>query len=764
MNWGTVAGEAGTGATLGAGIGSLFGGAGAIPGAVIGGVAGGVYGLFSSGAEDKKKKKLYQNVTNVDSVQNAPSNLLGRYSGAYQGLATNIQRVKDEKVQSEINRIQGTRNVVNTVAGVATTVVGALHFSGVGAKTIKDPNIGSKLSFAQDALGYQPDISKSPTFISGMANSSLAPEIIPPVVNPFKEPNATVENPVDVNGAVETSNLPAVNPFKVQSPVVASLNANPLMQPTDDQFNRDLGTTILKDGGKNVNDSKKVIAGEAGKEWLVDTTSGKVLKELNQGAQQLSMPKGTAVINRDQMARLQSGEPLQNVLAALPQVQDVQKAEDGTVHWATSRKLTDVPGSNPISSTINTSGTAGDNMFANYLLRQKAKNAATIADRKEAQDYKIAAYQYPALETDGDQGVPYKSVFGPGITAAQEKDIQDNYNWDPEAWKKAQPVSNELHRGSYVDIENTNHGVQGWSGSLTNIPIAPVKPTPVAPVSPTSLVTIDGMAKAFGKPRMATNNPWSEVESEVPVNNGDQVPVMTKVMGDTTPIELKNAYASDQTALNSIGGNDGKVVIKPPITPSLWDKTTADGLNLAGNMANQIFAATQKTPDDYKVQHTDLGEPTLASARLINPDIALHSNDRAVNSLITSMRESGNKEGLSALIPQVLDSNQRAVDNVSAANVQTMNAVGQANAQTANAFTMKNAELHASEASQQTGVDLEQAKIKGAQEVERKKALGNSLFALAAYKDAVKNRAINESIQRSTDALLQMKARGLPTP
>ena len=83
MNWGTVAGEAGTGATLGAGIGSLFGGAGAIPGAVIGGVAGGVYGLFSSGAEDKKKKKLYQNVTNVDSVQNAPSNLLGRYSGAY---------------------------------------------------------------------------------------------------------------------------------------------------------------------------------------------------------------------------------------------------------------------------------------------------------------------------------------------------------------------------------------------------------------------------------------------------------------------------------------------------------------------------------------------------------------------------------------------------------------------------------------------------------------------------------------------------------
>lgn len=84
-------------------------------------------------------------------------------------------------------------------------------------------------------------------------------------------------------------------------------------------------------GGKTMNKSEEVVAGEAGKEWLVDIKTGQIIEELDEGAEKINLKPGTAVINKQQMQRLQNGEPFESVIASLPNVQNVDQAQNGAV-------------------------------------------------------------------------------------------------------------------------------------------------------------------------------------------------------------------------------------------------------------------------------------------------------------------------------------------------------------------------------------------------------------------------------------------------
>lgn len=223
-------------------------------------------------------------------------------------------------------------------------------------------------------------------------------------------------------------------------------------------------------GGKNMNKSKEVVAGEAGKEWLVDIKTGKVIEELAQGAEKINLKPGTAVINQEQMARIQAGEPFESVIASLPNVQNVDKAANG---------VQDPPGQpffNPHTGWIDISQIS--NLFSSLWT---PSNTNIDANRKKAKEA-FLNNRSTANEVSLVQPSTTKaSIANPSLSTSLNKNASQSYS------KSATKINSLSNNSSNVSESTTEEGRK-----LT-FADAPITGNPIVRMNPKTFNTDKGL-------------------------------------------------------------------------------------------------------------------------------------------------------------------------------------------------------------------------------------------------------------------------------
>lgn len=722
MDWGVVGTEAVTGLGLGASIGSLFPGLGTLIGAGVGALAGGIYGLASSDTEDQAQKRLWERRNIMGISQNAPTSLLGRQSGAYAKNKIQHRKTINESALDTINATRQTRDIVNYGAAAGSLVAGGLGATGLlgagagaaGSATGAAATIPTTATVGASASGMGPagtaimgavggssapiaatagvtgnailtatntvtplaialaDLTKTvvPSLVSGVqslspdTNTQLTKEKLYADEN-IQDPDKEDSNKTDINDIYNNIGI------KYPSFLEPQQRFDSIMNPK----NNSPTNAVLAEGGENTKGTKNVVAGEAGREWLIDSQTGDIIKELDRGAERLSMPEGTAVINQEQKVRLEAGEPLESIINQLPDVKDVTMAAPGAVNY-------DPPGMVVLGEEPKKKPLASNEDIPYWVVRPGETWADRNARIKNAQKQNMSDFF-------GDLNAPIIRIYDSEYQTPTERNI--------------------LYQKEQVRKATAGKGIPYKAEEPQRLPSPPgYGPTPL--------------------PGITTPKVTPTVTE--PHTNGPRAP-----MGESITL-MQPRSISEAGLLAGSGYYPNKKVYNAKYLPGTEPRTEKDPftiganeLGLAGNLMNQFLAAVQPRAEEYKVPKVNLGEPVFASAEKINPDN--YRDDRDVMSLIQTMRENG--MSLASIGPALLQRNQERNRTIAGQNLQVGNQVRMENARIGNEYAMKKAEMDVSHTAQQTEADKQVAMIRGAQDSARMAAGGNSLFSAEQY-------------------------------
>lgn len=585
--------------------------------------------LFDDYLNNKIKKNAYTSQTTINNTINSPISKIGTVSGASQILSSDSKKIINPAVKQYYEDEQKIRDIGTSIIGLGSSVAetGLLDSkSGTGNIT--------KSTADKAALKAAPTTPKEATF----------------------EDTASLINTKSGNKLFDTG----------------------------------VGMDFYAaKGGKTMKNTKEVIAGEAGKEWLVDIKTGKIIEELAQGAEKIDLEPGTAVINQEQMDRIQNGEPFESVVASLPNVQNTDKAAEGVVDpdsWLSGFKYlySWIPGS--VKNTIKGSEQlfqVGKKITPNF-------NGSNTSDVNSLQETNPTLISPIRLGTD----------------------IQKQ-----RALSNARRIMNETNPSLvYPNITRSIISENNLSKSLSNSS------------KDSSDLDKQQTTKSDISDRVLTY-------ADAPITGSEKLVRMPSRSFDVN----KGLISNKSTSLS--------YRLTEPTKKESWFKkviSNVDGEDaiLAANTLYNTLAALEnsKNVNSTPISNVPLARPSMVSASKINAEPLLRLQSRAFNTALTKAVQSGRTD----MIPLILAANTNALqtvnESVSGRNAELENSVRGANASASNQFSLAKFGSGQDVETRNKMMQREDSLIDSTRRGQQIESLANLLYGAGQYKLNKKQR------------------------
>jgi len=628
-----------------------------------------------------------------------------RKSGYTSGAYTNNE---SKKIRDKIVRKNGTGETLETIGGLAQTIGGAVSVTGnilnsVGNAVVKPPKetsgyIPYSNTGVPDAVSQYVDKNSPMNFNVEKELNTVSPSS-PPGVDPSTQiylggsTRPIVNNPITTKldtefKPVEIGKDTLIDFTKYTAPQEATFGDTSLLQSTP---------SFAKKGMKIESGAKKIIAGEAGKEWLVDTNTGKIIKELNRGAEEVVMPKDTAVLNQEQMSRLNAGEPFETVIASLPDVPSGKTASSGTI-GPDDDKHTDWR----------------DMLMGFKHIYDWVPNATKSTATGTKQIINMGKTIFPTRDTT------------PVFDLSQPKNTKSVYPTHDTVMDRATDI-----RDMNTRVPEKNMG-DPFTPEVTGETETP-----------------------FGPPLFKSDSVYNDYEDYKTAMFGNGYPTVAKSPKGTS---LSDTW--DMVKEGKGGGSKLKTTTTKKYEDKTKFKWGSEESVLAANLLGNLGTLSQKSPEKISTTPVRASDVTMITPKQLNAEPYLSDLGRQSKSLLDFYMQTGQTDKVPSLVAGIGNARDKIMESLTSRNAGMQEQALATNASADNQKKLTQAGLDQRTSEQQTALDVERSKIKAAQNAERWKTISNNLLAWGQYSETRKNRPYEEQMRDLVLANLKMKAYG----